>query len=141
MKSRCFIDTNVFIYAFEFPESNCAKILDLLNQNEVEGVISERVLTEVMHYFKKNYHKDLASLVRLYVLEACILVPSTEVKEEMENWSGEIKDKDMEQLSVVKSKGIKYLVAYDRDFAPFEEYYTPKEFVKKLGLSAFESQY
>ena len=60
MKYRIFLDTNVFIYAFEFPESNSNKIIGLLNQGLIEVVISERVLKEVQAYFKKFYNKDLA---------------------------------------------------------------------------------
>jgi hypothetical protein len=51
------------------------------------------------------------------------------------------KDKDLEQLAVVKKLGLKYLVAYDRDFEPFEEYVTPKGFVEALYLDAFESEF
>ncbi len=45
---RVFIDTNVFIYAFEYPHSNSAIILDLLNKGEIEAVVSERVVHEVV---------------------------------------------------------------------------------------------
>lgn len=41
MKCRVFLDTNVFIYAFEFPESNSNKIIGLLNKGQIEAVISE----------------------------------------------------------------------------------------------------
>lgn len=67
MKLRVFIDTNVFIYAFEVPESNSHKIIDLLNNGYIESVISERVLKEVHLYFKKFYGKDLAVAFRDYL--------------------------------------------------------------------------
>lgn len=41
MRPRVFLDTNLFIYAFEFPRSNSKKIVDLLNQNKFEAIISE----------------------------------------------------------------------------------------------------
>jgi len=47
MKLRIFLDTNVFIYAFEFPKSNSRKIIELLNKGKIEAVISERVIKEV----------------------------------------------------------------------------------------------
>lgn len=53
MRPRVFLDTNVFIYAFEFSQSNSGKIIELLNQAEIEAVISERVLLEVQTYFKR----------------------------------------------------------------------------------------
>ena len=60
MKLRVFLDTNVF-YAFEFPECNSNKIINLLNKGQIEAVISERVVNEVQAYFKKFYSKDLAA--------------------------------------------------------------------------------
>ena len=53
MKPRVFLDTNIFIYAFEFPKSNSSKVIDLLNKNQLEVIISERVLKEV-HAYSKN---------------------------------------------------------------------------------------
>ncbi|MEF9476058.1 MAG: PIN domain-containing protein [Candidatus Mariimomonas ferrooxydans] len=41
MKLRVFLDTNIFIYAYEFHESNSNKIIDLLNKGQIEAVISE----------------------------------------------------------------------------------------------------
>jgi predicted nucleic acid-binding protein len=52
-----------------------------------------------------------------------------------------IKDKDLEQLAVVKKLGIKYLVAYDRDFKDFEEYIIPKAFIVKMGIKPAGSNY
>jgi len=43
MKPRVFLDTNVFIYSFEFPESNSAKIIEILNKGEIEAIIFEKV--------------------------------------------------------------------------------------------------
>ena len=37
MKPRVFLDTNIFIYGFEFPDSNSAEIIKLLNQAETGG--------------------------------------------------------------------------------------------------------
>jgi len=52
-----------------------------------------------------------------------------------------IKAKDLEQVATVKKLGIKYLLSYDRDFEPFEEYITPKEFIKELGVKPASSVY
>src|SRR3990170_8666424 len=141
MKYRIFLDTNVFIYAFEFPESNSNKIIDLLNQGLLEVVISERVLKEVQTYFKKFYNKDLAGSYRDYLLRTCTVVFSVDVKEEMVKHRKLIKDKDLEQLAVVKKFGIKFLVAYDRDFEEIEEYITPQAFIKEMGIKTAASYY
>jgi hypothetical protein len=52
----------------------------------------------------------------------------------MDRYRGQIKEKDLEQIAVAKMLGLKYLVSYDRDFEAFEEYKTPKEFIKTLNL-------
>ncbi|MEK6591422.1 MAG: type II toxin-antitoxin system VapC family toxin [Nitrospinota bacterium] len=141
MKYRVFLDTNIFIYAFEFPESNSNKIINLLNKVQIEAVISERVLKEVQAYFKKLYDKDLAALFRNYLLKTCVVVFSADVKKEMAKYKKLIKGKDLEQLAVVKKLGIKYLVAYDRDFKDFEEYIIPKAFIVKMGIKPAGSNY
>ena len=141
MKYRIFLDTNVFIYAFEFPESNSNKIIGLLNQGLLEVVISERVLKEVQAYFKKFYNKDLSGFYRDYLLRTCTVVFSADVKKEMVKYRELIKDKDLEQLAVVKKFGIKFLVAYDRDFEGIEEYITPQAFIKEMGIKAAASCY
>ena len=141
MKRRVFLDTNVFIYAFEFPECNSNKIIDLLNNGQIEAVISERVLVEAQAYFKKFYSKDLAALFRDYQLRTCTIVFSVDVKREMAKYKKLIKSKDLEQLATVKKLGIKFLVSYDRDFESFEEYITPKAFIKEMGIKTAQSNY
>ena len=141
MKPRVFLDTNIFIYAFEFSESNSNKIIGLLNKNQIEAVISERVLKEVHTYFKKFYNKDLAAFFRYYLLRTCIVVLSASIKKEMIKYKKLIKDKDLEQLATVKKMGIKFLVAYDRDFEKFEEYITPKAFIRQMGIKPNSEEY
>jgi predicted nucleic acid-binding protein len=80
MKPRAFLDTNVFIYAYEFPASNSARIIELLNRGEIEGVISEQVLQEVQRYFKQHYGKELAGLWRNYLLVSCVVISRQQVK-------------------------------------------------------------
>lgn len=141
MRRRVFLDTNIFIYAFEFPGCNSDKIIDLLNRGQIEAVISERVLREVQAYFKKFYSKDLAANFRDYLLKTCSVILSADVKKEMAKYKKLIKDKDLEQLAVVKKLGIKFLVAYDRDFENFEEYITPNAFIKELAIKSASSDY
>lgn len=141
MRRRVFLDTNIFIYAFEFPDCNSDKIIDLLNRGQIEAIISERVLREVQAYFKKFYSKDLAANFRDYLLKTCSVILSADAKKEMAKYKKLIKDKALEQLAVVKKLGIKFLVAYDRDFENFEEYITPNAFIKELGIKSASSDY
>ena len=141
MKPRVFIDTNVFIFAFEFEKSNSRKIIDLLNTGMVEAVISERVVKEVITYFKKKYNRTLANDFRNYLLQSCEIIFPEDLVSEMKEYRGKIKDKDLEQIAAVKYLGLKYLVSLDRDFVDFEEYTTPKQFVKIMGLRFKKTDY
>ncbi len=141
MKLRVFIDTNVFIYAFEFPESNSCKIIDLLNKGLIEVIISERVLKETQAYFRKFYNKDRSDEFRFYLISSCTVIFPENVKNEISKYRNQIKDKDLEQLAVVKSLGIKFLIAYDRDFNNFEEYITPKAFIETMNLVSSSTNY
>ena len=141
MKPRVFLDTNVFIYGFEFSDSNSAKIISLLNKGEIEAVVSERVLKEIIKYFEKFYSSELAKKFRRYILQTCILIMQEEIKEQMNELKGKIKDKDLEQLATVRKYGLKFLVSYDRDFEAFEEYVTPKKFLEKIGKENVESEF
>lgn len=55
MKRRIFLDTNVFIYAFEFPDCNSGKIINLINKGQIEAIISEQVLNLLS---KKGFSKE-----------------------------------------------------------------------------------
>lgn len=141
MKPRVFLDTNVFIYAFEFSESNSRKIIGLLNFGNIEGVVSERVLKEITHYFKKFYSKKLANMIRYYILQSCQVVFKEEVKQEMGKLKREIEEKDLEQIAVVKKFGLKHIISYDKDFAGFKEYITPRKFIVNWGLKPGKAEF
>ena len=70
-----------------------------------------------------------------------MVIPEDLVKDFMHELKGKIKEKDLEQLAVVRKYHIKYLISYDRDFRNIDEYKTPREFIRILGLNAAESEY
>ena len=88
MKYRAFLDSNVFIYAFEFPDSNSSKIIDLLNDKIVEAVISERVIAEVYSYFRRFHEKRLADTFRKYLYDSCTVVLTKDVEYAMLRYRG-----------------------------------------------------
>ena len=141
MKYKAFLDTTVFIYAFEFPNSNSNTVLWLVNKGIVEAVISERVVLESIRYFEKHHTAKLAKIFRKYLLESCVVIPKQLVSDEMDRLKGRIKDKDLEQLATVKHLGLKFLVSYDRDFNEIKEYATPKRFLMEIGVKAQETEY
>ncbi|MBI2449279.1 PIN domain-containing protein [Candidatus Pacearchaeota archaeon] len=109
MRTRVFLDTNVFIYAFEFPDSNSAQIIELLNRGEIEAITSEKVIEELTRYFEKFHSLTLARKVRRYVINTCIIILRNEINE-------------------------KFLISYDRDFEGIEEYMTPKKFLEQVHI-------
>lgn len=141
MKHRIFLDTNVFIFAFEYPDSNSNTIIELLNDEKIEVIISERVIKEVYRYFKKYHDKKLADSFRNYLSKACRIILARDVKDTMKKYSGQIKEKDLEQLAVVKKYGIKYIISLDRDFIGQEEYRTPRQFVELIYDKSKESEF
>ena len=141
MKPRIFLDTNVFIYGFEYSNSNSAKIIALLNQGAFEAIISERVLRETTTYFKRYHTNELSGLFHRYLLTSCTIVRSEQIQSALKKYKGMIKDKDLEQLAVTKELSIKYLISYDRDFSVFEEYKTPKAFLKMMKIKEVSTDY
>ncbi len=138
---RVFLDTNVFIYSFEFKNSNSSKIIDLLNKGEIEAVVSENVIKEVVKYFEKYHNIKLARLFRRYLLGSCIVIKRDLVIDKINEYRNKIKEKDLEQAAVTKKLGIKYLISYDKDFESFEEYKTPKEFLEILKTKNKDTEY
>jgi predicted nucleic acid-binding protein len=141
MKPKVFLDSNIFVYAFEFDDSNSVIIIDLLNNGEIEAFVSGRVLLEVTSYFRRFHGRDLSSLFRNYILHSCTMVLSEERKLTMKRLEGSIKEKDLEQLATVKVLGLRQLVSFDRHFEPFEEYATPRQFVESLGMKPRKSEF
>ena len=141
MQPKIFLDTNVFIYSFEFPDSNSKKIITLLNKGKIRAITSSIVFNEVIKYFEKYHNAKLSKYYGIYLTSSCIIIPAGYVKDEIENWLNKIKDKDLEQIAVVKKLKIPYLISYDRDFADFQEYLTPKKFIELIGIKASNSEF
>ena len=141
MEVSAFLDTNVFLFAFEYPESNSANIIKLLNEDMIKGIISTQVTKGGYNYFKKHYSKELADKFRKYLIESCIIIPRSMVLKEMNRIRNNIKAKDLEQIAVAKKLNLKYLISYDRDFEMFSEYFTQKRFLEEIGEEILEREY
>ena len=141
MKYKVFLDSTAFIYSFEKPDSNSKKVIGLLNENKIIAITSTRIIREVAKYFENFYTLELARKFRKYIINSSIVIPENLVKDLIHGLKGKIKEKDLEQLAVVRKYQIKYLISYDKDFKNVEEYKTPKEFMKILGLKAADSEF
>jgi len=141
IKLRVLLDTNVFIFAFEIPKSNSNLIINALNQNRFEAIITESTFKEVYQHFKKHYSKKLADQYRIYLFTTCKIVFSYQLRKHFPKYAHLINDKDLEQLVATKELGIKYLVSYDKHFQSVEEHKTPKQFAIILGIKVHPTNF
>ena len=51
---KAFLDSSIIIIGFVVEKSNSAKILDLLFENKIDAIISEKVLKEVKNTLEKK---------------------------------------------------------------------------------------
>lgn len=131
MPSKAFFDSNVFIFAHERPRSNSRRILDLLVDGEVHGVVTDRVVREVMKYMRRYYGKDLAGKFRDLILLTCEVVLEEDLAIDAE-MSALVGNKDPGALAAVRSFGLSRLVSTDSDFAKVPEHRTPREYLQEL---------
>lgn len=141
MKPLVFLDSNVFIWGYQRPESNSGRILGLMDEGEITVIVSEKVLEELRKYFIAYYDKDVWSSVFVHISGLVRIVYRDEISEEKPKWKGKIKEKDLENLATAKALKLKCIVSYDDDFNGFEEHRTPKEFIKEMGFKESKTEY
>ncbi len=141
MIESIYLDSNVFIWGYNFPRSNSAKILEFVMDSDIEIYLSEKVIDELRQYFCTYFNKDIFSEIRLMLFCRCNIIYNEEIKDELEKWKNKIKKKDLEHITIIKKLNIPILVSYDRDFEAFPEYMTPKKFVKYIGLKQSKTEY
>lgn len=132
MPSKAFLDSNVFIFGFERPRSNSRRILDLLVGGGLHGVVTDRVVREVMGYMRKFYGKDLAGKFRDLLLLTCDLLLEEDLPIDPE-LSALVGSTDAGALAAVRSSGLSRLVSTDSDFANVPEHRTPREYLQEVG--------
>ena len=132
MPSRAFLDSNVFIFAFERPRSNSRRVVDLLAAGELHGVVTDRVVREVMGYFRRRHGKDRAAQFRDLILLTCDLVLESDLGVVRE-FNDLVGPKDAGAVAATRSLGLAFLVSTDSDFARVREHRTPRAFLAELG--------
>jgi predicted nucleic acid-binding protein len=131
MPTRAFLDSNVFIFGYERPKSNSRRILDLLGSGEVHGVVTDRVVHEVMGYFRRHHGKDRASKLRDFILLTCELALESDL-EIGRNLRDLVGPRDAGAVAATRTLGLAVLVSTDSDFAPIPERLTPKAFLQTI---------
>ncbi len=132
MLTRAFLDSNVFLFGFELPGSNSHRILEMLAAGRIRGVVTDRVVREVLGYLRRHYGKDVAGKFRDFMLLTCDLVLEADVRIRREHVE-RVGAKDAGALAVVRELAIARLVSTDSDFAEIPERRTPRAFLREIG--------
>jgi len=135
---RAYLDTNVFVYGL-LEDCNSSIILSTAEAGDLEVVVSKLVVEEVQTVFKRLAGRDAGFYATRHVETlAAKIVKRDEMKSEIMENSGKIKDKDVENVAAVRHENLEFLVAYDRDYEGVPEYITPKDFIERLGIGIRE---
>lgn len=131
---RAFLDASVLIFAVERPSSNSAVIVERAIAGHLEVVVDEEVLAEVGRFFRKRRGRSFAWLYAEQIRRIVRVVTREECHAEFEAIGRRLKEGDRLHLAATRAAGARYLIAYDDDFEPFDEYMTPRQAVRRLGL-------
>jgi predicted nucleic acid-binding protein len=117
-KLRVYLDTNVFIFGVERPESNSRMILDLVEEGKIVPVVSYSTLEELREYFSRRYNRETAinEIYYLISLPNLEIITRDKVKQEIKNYKGVVPDKDLPHLVSAIIAQADYLVSYNRHF-------------------------
>ena len=113
-----YLDTNVFIFGVERPESNSRIILDLVEEGKIVPVVSYSTLEELREYFSRRYNRETAinEIYYLISLPNLEIITRDKVKQEIKNYKGVVPDKDLPHLVSAIIAQADYLVSYNRHF-------------------------
>ena len=117
-KLKVYLDTNVFIFGVERPESNSRIILDLVEGGKIVPVVSYSTLEELREYFSRRYNRETAinEIYYLISLPNLEIITRDKVKQEIKNYKGVVPDKDLPHLVSAIIAQADYLVSYNRHF-------------------------
>lgn len=117
-KLKVYLDTNVFIFGVERPESNSRIILDLVEEGKIVPVVSYSTLEELREYFSRRYDRETAinEIYYLISLPNLEIITRDKVKQEIKNYKGVVPDKDLPHLVSAIIAQADYLVSYNRHF-------------------------
>lgn len=138
---RAFLDASVLIFAVERPDSNSAKVVKAALDGRIEAVVDEEVLREVTRFFRGRRGRSFAWLYTQQIHRVATVVPREACEAQFAALRGQLKEGDRLHLAAARASGARYLVAFDEEFSPFREYLTPKQAVRRLGLTPGETEW
>jgi hypothetical protein len=124
-------------------DCNSRLIIFLAQLGEFQAFTSELVVEEVERFFKLEVRREAGYLARRFVESLTQVVPREEIIKETRRLKGKIKDRDLENLALVRHLHLSHLVSFDDDYARarVDEYTTPRAFVRLFELEPFKSEY
>lgn len=147
-KLKVYLDTNVFIFGVERPESNSRIILDLAEEGKIIPVVSYSVLEELREYFSRRYDRETAvnEIYYLISLPNLEIITRDKVKQEINKYKGVVPDKDLPHLVSAIIAQSDYLVSYNRHFIESKAKNSIKtikqaDFLKLLGIQPQTTDY
>jgi predicted nucleic acid-binding protein len=142
------LDSNVFIFGKEIPESNSRMILDLAEEGKFVPVVSFMTLEELREYFSRRYGRDAAInevyyLVSLPTLE---IVSRDRVEKLLNKYKGIVPDKDLPHLVSAIKANADYFITYNRHFLvtkakKYVKVLKQTEFVRLFGIEPQPTEY
>lgn len=143
-----YLDTNVFIFGVERPESNSRIILDLVEEGKIVLVVSYSTLEELREYFSRRYDRETAinEIYYLISLPNLEIITRDKVKQEINNYKGVVPDKDLPHLVSAIIAQADYLVSYNRHFIEskaknYIKTVKQADFLKLLGIEPQTTAY
>ena len=147
-KLKVYLDTNVFIFGVERPESNSRIILDLVEEGKIVPVVSYSSLEELREYFSRRYNRETAinEVYYLISLPNLEIIIRDKVKQEIKNYKGVVPDKDLPHLVSAIIAQADYLVSYNRHFIEskaknYIKTVKQADFLKLLGIEPQTTAY
>ncbi|MFQ6065595.1 MAG: putative toxin-antitoxin system toxin component, PIN family [Candidatus Bathyarchaeia archaeon] len=138
---KVYLDSNVFIFGKERPESNSRIILDLAEEGKISSVVSYLTIEELREYFKRKYSRQAATDEIYYVISLPYLkiVSKDRVKQKISRYKDVVPDEDLPHLVSALIAEADHFVTYNRHFlrSKAEDYtkvITQADVVKLLGI-------
>ena len=144
---RIFLDTNIYIIGFKYPNTNSAKILTEIESQNVMVIQSDYLYEEVLEYFRRTEGKDSVGLYRRFLLT----VPNNEYVDKYV-WSLFIQDytdlvgdvDDLPHICCYFASNCDYFVTTNRRLTQMKigekvNFLNPSEFIEHLGLEPLDT--
>lgn len=143
-----YLDTNVFIFAFEKEKSNSKRILDLAILNAFTSTISYHSFDELKKFFSKKYSKNTAnnivhSIKKIPNLKIVEVDHIDEIKDKHTNLVSDIDD--LPHICACVLGKCDFFVTTNRRLTQMKaknkvKFLSPKQFLEKLNLTSLNTK-